>query len=109
MSEEIQMSAENAMHLARLWRADKMIGGDPHEVCLALLGEIERLWGSIWIRDGSLPLDGRKVIVMHKYVTSGAIVNLKGDRRWRTDVDGDLRLCGIDFVIAWMPFPPAPR
>lgn len=37
------MPIEQAEHLAKLWRDGKMIGGDVHEVCQALLREVERL------------------------------------------------------------------
>ena len=36
------MPIEEALNLARLWRAHKLIGGDPYEVCAALLTELER-------------------------------------------------------------------
>lgn len=36
---------DEAIRYARLWRDGKLIGGDPYEVCAALLGEIERLNG----------------------------------------------------------------
>ena len=41
--EDHPMSAEDAIRLAELWRAGKMIGGDIHAVCDALLTEVERL------------------------------------------------------------------
>lgn len=34
---------EDAIKLADLWRAGKMIGGDPYDVCDALLTEVNRL------------------------------------------------------------------
>lgn len=41
--EPIVYSLEQAMNLAKLWRAGKLIGGDENAVIFALLAEIERL------------------------------------------------------------------
>ena len=38
-----EMPLERAKNLAELWRAGKLIGGDPHAACIALLAELERL------------------------------------------------------------------
>lgn len=42
-AEVAEYSLEEALHLARLWRAGKLIGGDSDAVIQALLTEIERL------------------------------------------------------------------
>ncbi len=43
---EVDMSLARAEELARLWAAGKMIGGDSHAVCLALLRELDRVRGA---------------------------------------------------------------
>lgn len=43
MIDEPAMPIEDARHIADLWRAHKLIGYDPYEVCEALLREIELL------------------------------------------------------------------
>lgn len=43
MIDEPAMPIEEARRTAELWRAHKLIGHDPYEVCEALLREIERL------------------------------------------------------------------
>lgn len=37
------MRLDRALQIARLWARGKLIGGDAHEVCEALLAEVERL------------------------------------------------------------------
>lgn len=37
------MEIKRAIEFARLWRQGKLIGGDPYEVCAALLDELESL------------------------------------------------------------------
>lgn len=43
---ENDMPLERAMHLANLWEAGKLIGGDAHGVSIALLRELRRLGGA---------------------------------------------------------------
>ena len=38
-----EMPLGQAKNLAELWRAGKIIAGDPHAACIALLAELERL------------------------------------------------------------------
>jgi hypothetical protein len=40
---EPDYSFEEAINFARHWRADKMMGGDPEEVSIVLLNELEKL------------------------------------------------------------------
>ena len=40
---EDEMPLERALHLAELWAAGKMIGGDANDVSIALLREVQRL------------------------------------------------------------------
>ena len=40
---EDDMPLERALHLAALWSAGKLIGGDAHSAAIALLAEVQRL------------------------------------------------------------------
>lgn len=40
------MPLDRALHLAELWAAGKLIGGDAHGVAVALLREVKRLRGA---------------------------------------------------------------